>query len=186
MAQSLTSLLKMIKNTPGTGEQVQIAEINSALDKTDNRFTPGCMIAFTGSQSPASATFTDSDYNQIRHDSFAGRAEGPMADISANVITIRKDGMYFLKTASGFTTNATGQRRIAIMVNGTEQVNWERAADAGGPVMLECSIALALVSGDVIKSQIRQTSGGALGVSANTALNGCHLSAHWLGSAVEV
>ena len=186
MAQTLTSLLKMILNTPGTNEQVQISELNSNFSKIDNRFTPGCMMAFTGSQSPATATYTDSDYNQIRYDSFAARSEGPMADIGTNQITIRKDGPYLLKAASGFTTNGTGQRRISIMVNGVEQVNWERAADAGGPVMLECSIVLLMTAGDVVKSQIRQTSGGALGVTANTALNGCHLSANWFGSAVEV
>jgi hypothetical protein len=184
VAEILTSRLKIIKNDDD--EFVDIDEINAGFDKIDNNFIPACMMAFTGSQTPASGSTVTQDMNQTRHDTYSARAEGPMADLTNNLITIRRKGIYVLTCSSGFAANATNNRRLGLEVNAVEQINLEVGPKPIGAINMVISIAMSLSVNDQVRCTVLQTSGIALAVSAGGAPNGVHISATWVGDPTEV
>lgn len=187
MAQTLTDRLKMIKNTPGTGENVLIAEINSAFDKADNHFIPMCKIQGAAPQVITSgAGQVQILFDTTRIDTYAARSEGPMADLANDKIIIRKAGLYYLKLNSLWLTGtAAGITRLDMAINGTTDLS---AFDIGvaASITQEISQFRILAVNDVITAFAQQTTGANRTLDDNTYANINCLEAVWMGSAVEV
>lgn len=186
MAQSLTSRVKAIKNTPGTGEFADISEINSAFDKFDNSFVPSCMIENTAVQSIPNTGLQQLQFNATIWDSFAARSEGPMADLSNDRIICRKTGLYTVGSRIWTTTiSAVGVMSLGIYVNGNGQVMEQRTPGAQQEVQ-SVQDDIPLTAGDVIIVNAIQTSGAPRNYSKNTWPHGFVLWATWKGALVEV
>lgn len=187
MAQTLTDRVKAIKNTPGTGEQVQISEINSAFDKFDNHFIPAAKMHDTATQSIPNSSTSQALFNVVTYDSYASRPEGTMVDINTDSITIRKAGFYLVTFNGTFALNATGIRRLEIAKNATSILTkQESISSANGGQAVSVSDTFLLAVNDVITGKIFQNSGSALNFTDGGFLEGRALSVIWQGSAVEV
>lgn len=184
MAETTTSRLGLIKNTPGTGEQVNIAEINSGFDAIDKNFIPAAKIIRTAAspQSIPNSAATGVDYNSTAFDSYAARPEGPMADTTNDRIIIRKDGVYIVSAGGNFAANATGVRRIDIVKNGVTLAGDTTAGFVGAANGLSFSAPFSFVNGDLITINVFQNSGAGLVWDLNTFAEGNYLSAVWHGS----
>lgn len=183
MAETLTTRLQLIKND--TLELVNINEINAAFDKIDNNLVPAAKMFNSIQQSIPTAASTLIQYNSTSFDSYAGRAEGPMVDLAAESITIRKTGVYMVSIGGSFVANVTGVRRLDINKNGVTQVNSTvMPGFTGSANTLTFSSSFYLVAGDVITGGAFQNSGGALGFDKNTFVEGDFLDVVWVGSIV--
>lgn len=186
MAQTLTDRVKAILNTPDTGEQVQIAELNSNFSKLDNNFMPAAGFRSTVDQSIPNNAATKITYPTVAFDSYAARSEGPMADLALDEITIRKAGLYTIKLAGSFEPVLAGARRLDIVKNGVAQVSDTSAGYTGANCCLSIAKDMVLAVNDVISGRAFQNSGAALNWNHNTFAEGNYLSVSWLGSVVEV
>lgn len=184
MGQTLTSLKKAIKND--TAENVIIAEINDAFDKFDNNFVPAAKMHFIGTQTLTHNVTATQDFDVTTFDTFAARSEGAMADLALNRIVVRKAGVYKISGSTGWASNATGVRRMSILVNGTPIAHSEAAPVTGGVTATGVSVDEVLAVNDVITLETVQTSGGNLAVSNGAFTKAVFLSAVWQGAAVEV
>lgn len=186
MAQSLTSRVKAIKNTPGTGEQVQISEVNSAFDKFDHHFVPACKIWSSIDQSIPNNVVTNLLFNQTIFDSYAARSEGPMADLSNDRIIIRKDGLYRVRCkVLANAGTAAGIIRLNLATNGTVN-NSNFLGPEAAAVSQEISDTYVLSNGDNISASVQQSQGSSRVYTNNTYQNIFTLSAVWIGNATEV
>lgn len=189
MTQTLTNRVKAIKNTPGTGETVDVAEINAAFDKFDNSFVPSAkMYLNTGvtTQTLTNNVSATHDYDTIDYDTYAARSEGAMADLALNRIVIRKAGVYHLSMATGYNGNATGVRRASIHKNSVAIAHFEAPGLAGFVAAYAVAVDEICAVNDVITCVTIQTSGGNLDVANGGFLKSAFLSATWMGAAVEV
>ena len=185
MTQILTNRVKAIKNTPDTGEQVQIAEINAAFDKLDNHFIPACKIRHTN-QSINHNTFTTSQFSITTLDTYAARSEGPMADLVNDKIIIRKAGIYLLRFNNLWLAGtAGGVVRSDLMKNGNPNNAVFDPGPAGAISQVVQHFELLAVN-DEISARVFQTSGVARSVDFNTYDHVLELSAIWMGAGVEV
>lgn len=185
MAQTLTNRVKAIKNTPGTGEQVQIGEINAAFDKFDNHFVPACKIRLV-SQSINHNVFTAVDFTITTLDTYSARSEGAMADLPNNKIIIRKTGLYKCTFKSLWLAGtAAGVLRSDILKNGAPNDTWFDPGVAGACSQIVSHEEL-LTAGDEISARVFQTTGVARSIDHNTYDHVLELSVVWLGTGVEV
>lgn len=186
MTQGLTSRVKAIKNNPGTGEQVQISEINSAFDKFDNHFIPACMIENNAVQSVPSGGLQLMQYNAVIYDSFSARSEGAMADLSNDRIICRKTGLYEVEATIWTTTlSAAGVMSLGLYVNGNG-VKMEQMVPGNSQLTQSVHDTIPLTSGDLVTVNAIQTSGAARNYTRNTWPHGFSLSVVWKGALVEV
>lgn len=186
MAQTLTDRVKAVKNTPGTGENVSIAEINSAFDKLDNHFIPACKIWSSIDQSLPNNVNTQLQYNTTIFDTYAARSEGPMADLSNDWIIIRKPGLYYVHASNLLVAGvAAGIIRSNLAINGTVNnsvFDGPQAAAKSQDIFGEYLFA----AGDKITCMIQQSQGSARLNTNNTYQNIFTLAAMWSGNNVEV
>jgi len=186
MSQTLTDRLKAIKNTPGTGENVLIAEINAAFDKFDNHFIPACSIWSSIDQSIPNNTITALLYNTTILDTYAARSEGPMADLVNDWIIIRKPGLYWIHANGIWVAGvAAGILRFNMAINGTVNnsiFDGPQAAAKSQDIFQK----QVLAAGDKITCSVQQSQGSARLLTNNTYQNVFKLSAVWLGGATEV
>lgn len=190
MAQTVTNRVKAILNTPGTGENVQISELNTNFDKLDNSFVPSAKIYLnTGvtTQTLVNNTATAHDYDNTDHDTYSARAEGAMADLAGNRIVIRKAGIYMLAVSTGWNGNATGVRRLMLFKNAAIIGHIEISpAPAGFVTSIGLATPEVCAVNDAFTVQTIQTSGGPLDVANGTIVKACFLAATWMGASVEV
>lgn len=184
MSQTLTDRVEAIKNTPGTGENVLVAEINSAFDKFDNHFIPAAKLRNTVAQSVPNNAVTGVVYNTVVYDSYAARSEGAMANAATETITIRKTGLYLIVNKVAFLASVVGVRRLDINKNGALFHTKTRAGFTGGANVVDISTIEVLTAGDTITSSAYQNFGSALDTDPGN--NGVELSVAWLGTVVEV
>jgi len=91
VSQTLTDRVKAIKNTPGTGENVLVSEINAAFDKFDNHFIPFCKIQGAAPQIIGSgAGQVQVTFDTTRTDTYAARSEGAMADLANDELSFAR------------------------------------------------------------------------------------------------
>jgi hypothetical protein len=92
----------------------------------------------------------------------------PMHDNVTNNtrITCRTAGKYQVDGYLSFQSNATGLRRLDIIVNGVTQVQATSPAVSGASTNIQASVTVPLSVGDYVELAAFQTSGGTL------ALNG--------------
>jgi hypothetical protein len=186
MSQTLTDRLKMIKNTPGSGENVLIAEINAALDKADNDFRPACKIWSSVDQSIPNNVSTALLYNTTLTDSYAARSEGPMADLANDRIVIRKAGLYLCGCSIlANAGTAAGIMRLNMAINGTVNKSIFDPAPAAAKSQEICE-PYVLAASDNISASVQQSQGSSRVYTNNTYQNIFALWAIWLGSVTEV
>jgi hypothetical protein len=186
MTQTLTTRVKAIKNTPGTGELVQVSEFNSAFDKFDNHFVPACKLRNSIAQSIPHNVGTFLQYDTVALDTYAGRTDGPMADLVNDQIIIQRDGLYFVKANIWtLTVSATGVMRLDITVNGgIQQTVLEQAVATTNTQGIRDFLNLSV--GDLVKIKATQTSGAARSYGDNTIPGGFEFGVVWYGAGVEV
>lgn len=187
MAQTLTDRVKAIKNTPGTGELAQISEINSAFDKLDGHFIPACKIQGNAQQTITSgAGQVQLLYDTTLIDTYSARAEGPMASLASDRITIRKAGLYLLRVNTLFLAGtAAGILRLDMAINGTTDLSTFDSGTAQATSLEAWQLRILAVN-DLITAFVQQTTGANRTIDDNTYSNVNTLEAIWLGSAVEV
>lgn len=187
MSQTLTDRVEAIKNTPGTGELVQVAEINSAFDKFDNHFIPACKIHNNVTQTVVSGSGQNLlQFNQTIFDSYAARAEGAMADLNNDKIIIRKAGLYMLRAnVLANAGTAAGILRLDLLINaGTINSRFDPAtAQAQSQELIQFQVCAV---NDAITAAVQQTTGANRVYDRNTYSNIFNLEAIWVGSTVEV
>jgi hypothetical protein len=187
MSQTLTDRVEAIKNTPGTGELVQIAEINSAFDKFDHHFIPACKIQGNAQQTITSGVGqVQLLYDTTVIDTYAARSEGAMAELANDRIRIRKAGLYMLRVNTIFLAGtAAGILRLDMAVNGTTDLSTfdHGVAQASS---LEAWQFRILAVNDLITAFVQQTTGANRTIDDNTYPNINCLEAIWLGNATEV
>lgn len=189
MSQTLTDRVKAILNTPGTGENVLISELNAAFSKFDNNFIPACKMYLNTTSNPQTLTHNVTsvhDFSNTDYDTYAARAEGAMADLANNKIIIRETGIYMLAFGSGWASNATGVRRLSLKKNGTNMAHVEGPAVTSFVTAYGLAVPELCAVNDEFTLETIQTSGGGLLVSNGTYAEACFLSATWMGNAVEV
>src|SRR5436190_14090488 len=86
-------------------------------------------------------------------------------DASDSQLTASRDGVYVISVGVLWSQNATGTRYLGINVNGVGRAADEREANGGagaGGTLQSVTTAMALRDGDVITSEVNQTSGAPL------------------------
>lgn len=186
MAETLTNRVQAIKND--NAELVNILEIDAGFDKFDNHFIPACKLFNSIQQTVANNTTpTVMQFDTVLWDSYAARAEGPMADLVNDKITIRKDGIYTVSLNGNWIANATGVRRLDVMKNTILIAGAGPALGfVGGQNGQGISQEFSFVVGDVIQGNLFQNSGAGLDFGKNTFGEGACLSVTWKGSLVAV
>lgn len=185
MTQALTNRVKAIKNDPGSGEQVQVAEFNSAFDKFDNHFIPACKIRATNQSIPNNA-FTAVDFTLTTLDTYSARSEGAMADLANNKIIIRKAGIYKCMFKSLWLAGtAAGVLRSDLQKNGAPNDTWFDPGVAGACSQIVTHEELLAVN-DEISARVFQTTGVARSIDYNTYDHVLELAVIWVGAGVEV
>lgn len=178
MTVTLTNRLGLSK--PDDAELVSIALLDSNFDKIDNDFRPAARMSTSVDQSIAHNTLTATAFNVTDYDSYAARPEGAMVNLSTDVITIRKTGLYVICNKVTFASNATGVRRLDLNVNGVLEETHANGAFTGANLLLYMTTLRPLTAGDTLTSSCFQTSGGAL--NALFATKGTMLGCAWVGS----
>lgn len=185
MAQTLTSRVEAILNTPGTGEAAQIAELNTNFSKLDNHFIPACKIRNTNQSIPHN-TFTAVQFGTTTLDTFSSRSEGDMADLANDKIIIRKAGIYLIRFNNLWLSGtAAGILRSDLMKNGSPNNAVFDMAPTGAVSQIVQHFDL-LAANDEISARVFQTSGVARSIDHNTYDHVLELSVVWLGAGVEV
>lgn len=186
MAQTLTDRVKAILNTPGTGENVLIAELNAAFSKFDNHFIPACKIWSSVDQSLPNSVQTGLNYNTTIFDSYAARAEGAMADLANDWIIIRKPGLYYVHASNLLVAGtAAGIIRSNIAINGAVS-NSQFQGPQASAVSQDIFGEYVFAANDKITCLMQQNQGSARNNTNNTYQNIFCLTAIWQGNIVEV
>lgn len=186
MSQTLTDRVKAIKNTPGTGENVLIAEINGAFDKLDNHFIPACKIWSSVDQSIPNNATTGLLYNTTLVDSYAARSEGAMADLANDRIIIRKPGLYICQCSIlANAGTAAGIMRLNMAINGTVNKSIFDPAPAAAKSQEICE-PYVLAANDTVSASVLQSQGSSRVYTNNTYQNIFALAVIWVGSVTEV
>jgi hypothetical protein len=185
MSQGTTTRLGLIKNNPGTNEQVNIGEINTGFDAIDANFIPACKIRSTILQTIATgASPSGVNFDTTSYDTTAATALGAMADLANERIICRFDGLYTVVLSLIFAANATGARVGNIVINGTTVKRFSMSPSSGNNTSILVIDDLPLISGDLITASCLQTSGGNLDLlnqGSSGDPDGVMLAVRWNG-----
>lgn len=100
---------------------------------------------------------------------------------SADTLTVPFSGMWLISALAEFAANATGRRRMRLLVNGSTDVSFNvDAASAGTTILTLLGIPRLMTAGDTLAYDLLQNSGGAL--DANGSEANCFLSAIYMGA----
>lgn len=186
MSQTLTNRVEAVNNTPGTGENVLVAEINSNNNKFDHHFIPACKIWSSVDQSLPNNVQTQLLYNTTIFDSYATRSEGAMADLANDRIVIRKAGLYKVRASNLLVAGvAAGIIRSNLAINGVVTNSTFDGPEASAKSQ-EISGEYILAEGDLITCLMQQNQGSARLNTNNTYQNIFCLSAIWQGNITEI
>jgi hypothetical protein len=127
---------------------------------------PRCRVTNSANISINNTTATALTFNTETNDS--GGMHSTTSNTSRVTVPSGGDGWYVITGNVEFAANATGQRAIAILLNGTSNIATERAVAASAAANTQLSIATQypLAAGDYIELTAYQSSGGALNVVA--------------------
>jgi hypothetical protein len=134
----------------------------------------GQSIASTSSSDTA-VTLDTEDYDSDN---------GHSTTTNSSRYTVQVAGIYLVMATASFPTNATGNRKLGINVNGTNV----RGGVFQGPSMASNSwsacvcVEQAFVVGDYIEMVVWQTSGAPLSLNAGGGGFGPTLMCHWISS----
>lgn len=188
MSNTVTQRLNLIKPTPGTNDPADISELNTNADLIDAWLIPAAKIRkAAGTQSIATATTTSVDYDSVTYDTWAAESEGAMANITANNITARINGLYHVEAGICIATNATGFRALGVAVNGVitpyQLRTFMDSTDGGLATIVQISGDIPLSAGDALHCAVLHNAGSSLNLDQSdaTATDAIYLSATWVG-----
>jgi len=130
---------------------------------------PTCRVFHSANQSCTNGTLTTLLFDSERYDP-AG-CHSTTTNTERITVPTGAGGKWAFGATVSFAANATGQRQVRILLNGSTVLAEDiRDAAAGGEVTsITVSGQYALSAGDYLTVVARQTSGGALNVSAASA-----------------
>jgi hypothetical protein len=147
-----------------------------ALGRPSN-LVPNASLFHNTTQSLTSGSATALNMNSERYDT----QDGHSTSSNTSRYTIATPGTYLLGAAVEFAANATGDRRLALRLNGSTLVaEAATRATAAGTTRLTTSRAYRLVPGDYVEAVATQDSGGALNTGSATTGAAQELSATWI------
>lgn len=114
----------------------------------------------------ATATNTILTFNSERFDPSGMHS----TSVNTSRITISEAGVYSLAAGVRFAANATGERLVNILLNGTTIIAQARTpanAVVSAATSIGVSTLYALVAGDYVEVQVYQSSGGNLNVEVS-------------------
>jgi len=99
---------------------------------------------------------------------FANSASGQTAARVNSAIAFRQPGQYEIKGGGYWASNATGFRKLAIILNDTTPIAQQDTASIGATAMGQTvSVQRPFQQWDFVELQVRQNSGGALNLTAD-------------------
>lgn len=125
---------------------------------------PRCRVYNSANISLTTATTTALTFNSERYD--VGGCHSTSSNTSRLTVPTGEAGVYTIGGAVEFASNTTGERILAIRLNGTTDLARQRVDSAGGQVALTVFTDYALVAADYVELTAYQSSGGALNVLA--------------------
>lgn len=164
-----TTTPRLILVKPADPEAADIAVLNANFDKIDNNFVPAAKIRIgSGTQPVANITSEKVTFNNTMYDSYAGRPEGDMADLTNDRIFARKTGLYIVSSALFYGPNVNGYRSLDLRHNGAQIKLLSRDADtqSGAGTSLSHTQDLFMTAGDYVELWTNQTSGGSLSLQS--------------------
>lgn len=100
---------------------------------------------------------------------------------SADTLTVPFSGIWLISALQEFAANATGRRRMRLLVNGSADLSFNvDAASAGTTILTLLGVPRLMTAGDTLAFDLLQNSGGAL--DANGSEANCFLSAIYQGA----
>lgn len=150
--------------------QLTAAELNDAFDP------PRCRVSKSATQSIANSATTSVTFDTEDFDD--GGMHSTTSNTSRITIPTGGAGTYMVGGMVEFAANATGQRTIYVVLNGTATQATVTNVTASGTVAsrLACATLVQVVAGDYLELQVNQNSGGALNVSNSNT----HFWATWV------
>jgi len=178
---SVTTTPRLLLSKPDATELIAISLLNNNMDAIDSDFRPAAKMKATSDQTLTNATVTVLGYNAVDYDSYAARPEGAMVNLTTDLITIRKAGLYLVINKVAFAPNATGVRRLDLNINGSFFETHAVGAYASANNTLIMVSPLVLAVNDTLGGAAYQNSTASLAV-VGTASQGVYLAAIWLGN----
>jgi hypothetical protein len=130
-------------------------------DRVDN--PPRAIVTHNATQSIATATTTVLTFNTESSD--VTGMHSTVTNPSRLTVQTGEDGFYLITGWVDFAANATGQRTIAILLNGAFLVRHTVDAAASGDTYLTIAFHYALTAAQYLELAVVQNSGGNLNVA---------------------
>jgi hypothetical protein len=138
---------------------------------------PSASAYHSTTQSLTSGSATALNMNSERYDT----DEGHSTSTDTSRYTVSVPGVYQLGAAVEFAANATGDRRLALRLNGSTIIAEQATrATASGVTRVAVARTWRLADGDYVEAVATQDSGGSLNTGNATAGTAQELSAVWV------
>lgn len=126
----------------------------------------GALVTNSGAQ-----TLTTAEFNALTFDTESFDTDSYYSSGSPTKLTVTTAGKYLITGAVDFTSNATGQRSIAIRLNGTTYVSWQWVQAANGNrTALSIAAIVSAAANDYYELIGTQNSGGDLATEVDFIL----------------
>lgn len=137
--------------------------LNQKLDEIDAAVgnVPGARVTHSANQSVLNGTATALNFNSERYDT------DNIHSTSSNTsrLTCVTPGRYSISTNIRFDINATGYRKVGILLNGATYIAFQtQPAVSGVETDISLTTQYQLVAGNYVEVWVQQNSGGALNV----------------------
>jgi hypothetical protein len=159
-----SSTLYLRTNTAPITDFLTIRVLERKQSSSPPSSTPAPAVRCNNS---AAVSLTSGSFTTLSFDTneFDQGTSSPQHSTSTNPsrLTCRQAGVYVIHATANFSSNATGARLVAILLNGTTWIAWQNVgANPSNNTTLSVSTAYALVVGDYVEVEVFQSSGGAL------------------------
>ena len=178
-----------LRNDPGYELDVVISTLNDIVEALEAKVGVTASTAVTDSvltgTSAGSTAWQRLDNARAWHNADQSIANTTVTIVALNVdvfdnnsihdpstnnsrLTCKVAGKYLITAGVQFSPNSTGQRRVAIMRNGSQTTarTWVDATGGGQPTDISISTLYALSVNDYVEIEVYQDSGGAINVSS--------------------
>lgn len=172
----------------GTNGQVLIADSTTATGlkwgSVSSAFV-GCSLLNSGSYTISNATNTNLTFDTELYDTDGFHSTS--ANTDRITIPSGKDGKYLITAAVAFDSNATGERSMRLMKNGSTADDnnrvWAGFGSSAGNTTMTIARIVDAVAGDYFTLRVYQSSGGNRTIVAGSGYEGwTHFDATYLGA----
>lgn len=163
-------------NNPTAGQPATAAWGDAVRDAAVYLGTgkPHARVYNTATQTLTTATNTVVTFDSERYD--VGSCHSTSSNTSRLTVPSGEGGVYTIGASIGFAANATGERIVDILLNGTTIIARIRhPAGAASQIDMTITTEYTLAAGDYVEVQLYQNSGGNL----NTVAGGDYSPEFW-------